>query len=102
MLELIKSECIDDWYVLEGGGNNRASIEGVGYEWEFIAQMLNGEADNAEFRRCCCEVTGGGDSFRFYSPRNSHGISDQAFILKEEAPELAQHIRKVLEAYKRG
>ena len=97
-LTLVRSAWLDDWFVLEGGGN-WASVEGTSQEWREIAECLrSGRGPGVRFKRCSVSKEPG-DYWDFHSPRNATGLGDHLRIALKHGPVMADHIDGVLAAY---
>jgi hypothetical protein len=111
-LTIVKSEHMDDWYLIERAehdgrewieqiGPNAstlrcssrfsdADVEGHGCEMLAIADAIDAKASE-HFKRCAVDVNG--DEVRFWSPRNSQ---EDGVVTYDEAKRLAEKIREVV------
>lgn len=93
-VKLVRSVCLGNWYVLEGG-NNWACIEGEYAEWHLVAHNLvvdGPDATLASFRRLCVRRLGG--RLIAWSPRNARSEEDYVTIASPE--ELSKQILRLL------
>lgn len=96
-LVLRRSEWLDNWYVLDGGGN-WASVEGSSAEWREIAECLrSGRVHGVRHKRAAVAREAG--YWDFWSPRNATGFGDHLRIAIKHGEAMADHIDSVLAAY---
>lgn len=93
MVELVKSEWLDDWYVIEP---SNPSVEGSRAEWlELVKRLKQGVGSAFMFRRCAFQVGPDGD-VAFSSPRNSTGEGDHVVVAKADIASFVKQATAVL------
>lgn len=113
-LTLVKSDCIEDWYLIERAEHDgrewfeqtgpntfalrmsarlgNADIEGSAAEMRAIAKAIR-EHDYTSFRRCAVDARSTKKPTRFWSPRNSIGRGEVPYA---DALALAEEIDRAL------